>query len=92
MNIEFDELQRQLKEAERAVEALGGAFGSLEINTSDPQDVKRAIAQMEQLVDEKLGKYRKNPFVEPLIEGTKDSFREQIHRSVAEAQRDQQKQ
>jgi hypothetical protein len=87
----FVELERQLKEAQHAAQALHKTLGSLEFNPSDPQDVERAIAEMERLVDEKLGQYLKNPFIEPMIEATKESFRKQIRRSVEEAQRDQQK-
>jgi hypothetical protein len=80
-----------LKEAVRAAQALHGTVGSLEFNPSDPQAVKRAIAQMERLVDEKLGQNRLNPFIETLADATKESLRQEIHRLVAEAQRDQQK-
>jgi hypothetical protein len=83
MNIElsgFGELERQLKEAERAGEALQGTLVTLKFNPSDPSDVERAITQAERLIDVKLAPYGSNPFVAPLVEEMKKLYRDETRK------------
>ncbi len=74
----FDKLQRQLKEAQRALNPLEGTIGTLKFNPNDSQSVKGAIRQMETAINSKIASYRNNPLVSQLAEGLKDKFRKMI--------------
>jgi hypothetical protein len=82
----FDDLERQLREAERELQELNGEImGGLKFDPTSPDDVNREIKAMEQMVDRTLGPYRSNRFICPLIAETKKSLREQILKHVATA-------
>ncbi len=86
MKIEgFDDLAKQLEEAQKATEALGGELGTIKFNAADPQDVQRAIKEAERIVDARLARYRNNPFVQQLAEGTKEAFRQTIQGAARKA-------
>lgn len=81
----LDSLQRTLSEAQRALEAVSGELGTLTFNPEDPGSVEAAIAESEQLVDERLGKYANNSIIAPLIVQIKQSFRAAVIEKAAEA-------
>ena len=63
MNINItglDQLQRQLEEAQRALNSLDGTIDTLKFNPNDPQSVQAAIQQMEAAIDSKIAPYRNN--------------------------------
>ena len=80
----FDELQKNLAEAQRAMESLNGELTTLHIDPDNPQS---AIAEMEGAVDAKLAPYQGNSIVEKFAEVTKEHFRKGILERAEEAKR-----
>jgi len=74
----LDKLQRQLKEAQRAMESLNGTITTLRFNPDDPNSVQEAIRQMEAAVDAKVAPYGHNPLVSKLAQMAKENFRKGI--------------
>lgn len=74
----LDTLQRQLEEAQRALNSLDGTIDTLKFNPNDPQSVQAAIRQMEAAIDSKIAPYRNNPLVSQVAQGLKDQYREMI--------------
>ena len=46
----FKDLQKTLRDAQRALKALDGTIGTLEFDPTDPSSVKDAIGTMERMV------------------------------------------
>lgn len=84
----LDKLQRELKQASEALDAIGGDVAAIKFTPSDPASIERAIADMEQAVDGKLSPYRNNDLVSSLAEQMKTTYRDQIleRASIARAQ------
>lgn len=74
----FDKLQRQLKEAQRALEAIDGNLTQVSFDPDDPASIDAAIQQVNDAIDERVSQYASNPFVAPLIEQAKEHFRQVI--------------
>ncbi len=83
----FDDLSKHLEEAQRAAESLDGELCALQFNPADPNDVRRAIQEMERAVGARFLPYKNNPFIQPFIEASKQNFREQIEQKAEEARR-----
>jgi hypothetical protein len=83
----FDELQRSLEDAEVALKALRGRLGEIRCNPEDPKDVRRAVADMERLVDSRITRYRDNPLVAQVLEAMKSNYRERILQQVEEVRK-----
>lgn len=81
----IDELQKQLREVERASEALNGSY-DVHFDANDPASIENAIQEACSMVDERSSGYATNPMVSPLIEHMKENLRQQILDS-AEQQR-----
>ena len=81
----FDKLQRQLKEAQKALSEVDGKLGEVHFNSEDPASIDGAIKEMERILDERVGRYASNPIVAPLIEGAKESYRQAILEKAAAA-------
>lgn len=81
----LDKLQRELKEAQRALAELDGQLGKVSFNPHDPASIENAIQGVCAMVDERAGSYASNPIVGPLIEQMKESYREAIIQKAAEA-------
>ncbi len=81
----FDDLSKQLEEAQKAAQALDGEIGTLRFNPADPQDVQRAIKEMERIVDARFAPCRSNPLVQPFADATKETFRKHILEQAREA-------
>lgn len=81
----IDKLQKQLKEVEKATEALNGSY-DVRFDANDPASIENAIQEAYSLVDERASGYATNPMVSPLIEHMKENLRQQILDS-AEQQR-----
>ncbi|MBB6118056.1 hypothetical protein F4826_005038 [Rahnella inusitata] len=75
--IGIDKLQKQLKEAEKATEALNGSY-DIRFDANDPASIENAIQEAYSLVDERASGYATNPMVNPLIEHMKENLRQQI--------------
>ena len=87
VNFNFDDMERAISEAERAAQELQSGLTGLKFNAADDADVKRAIAEMKQIVEQKLGPYRSNGIIEPLIDATKETLRREILKQASEARR-----
>ncbi|WP_022976805.1 hypothetical protein [Nevskia ramosa] len=74
----LDKLQRELKDAQAAMSSLDGTIATLKFDPEDPASVQAAIRQMESAIDSKVGRFRQNPIVGPLIVATKKQFRDRI--------------
>ena len=81
----LDDLSKQLKEAENALSGLDGELGSVNFDPNDPASIDAAIAAMETMIDERLGRHLSNPIAGQLAEGMKQQYREAILERAAEA-------
>jgi hypothetical protein len=80
----LDELQKQLKEAERALSELDGELAVVNFDSNDASSIEAAIQSVYRVVDERAGEYASNPIVGPLIEQVKEQYRESILQKAAE--------
>ncbi|HEY0329903.1 MAG TPA: hypothetical protein VGC77_12480 [Rhodopseudomonas sp.] len=74
----FDNLQRQLDEAQRAFKSLDGQLATVHFDPENTESINAAIQTMESAIDGKVAPYRNNPFVAPLIPKMKAKYREPI--------------
>lgn len=74
----LDKLQRDLRDAQQALEGLDGDLCTLRFDPHDPASIEAAIAEMEQTIDARVGRFAGNPIVAPLVAGAKDHFRQTI--------------
>ncbi|MBE5221342.1 MULTISPECIES: hypothetical protein [Pectobacterium] len=81
----LDKLQKDLKEAERALGELDGELGIINFNPNDPSSIEAALQSVEQMIDERIGKYSSNPIIGPLADDMKERYRESILQKAAEA-------
>jgi hypothetical protein len=81
----FDKLQKELAAAQEAFADLNGNLTSIEYDPADPASIEAAIHKVDQMIDERIGRYADNPFVAPLIEKSKEHFREVIIQKAAVA-------
>lgn len=81
----LEKLQRQLAEAQKALENIDGEFGSVTFNPHDPGSIEAAMAQIDAMIDEKLGAYSSNSLIGPLSEQMKALYREQLLERAAAA-------
>ena len=65
-------LQRDLKEAARAMRSLDGNIANLSV---DPNNPNAAIREMELAIDRKVAPYTGNALVSQLVRDTKKKFR-----------------
>jgi hypothetical protein len=71
----FDNLQRQLEDAQRAFKAPDGQLATVRFDPDNPESIDAAIRTMESAIDDKVAPYRNNPFVAPLIPEMKAKYR-----------------
>lgn len=83
----LDKLQRDLKNAWRALGSLDGNIATLKFSPDDPRSVDAAIRDMERSIDRKVAPYRGNAIVENLSAQMKASYRQQIKQMAADAKR-----
>lgn len=81
----LDKLQRELKDAERALEGLDGELTTVRFDPDDPVSIEGAVCQVEQVIDERLGSYAGNSIVGPLIGELKEKYRRAIIERAAAA-------
>lgn len=74
----LDKLQRDLRDAQQALESLDGELCMLRFDPHDPASIEAAIAEMEQSIDARVERFEGNPIVAPLVAGAKDHFRQAI--------------
>lgn len=81
----LDKLEKQLKDAQRAFQALDGEITTVHSDPNEPASIFAAISQMENAIDNIAGGYRSNPFVQNMSEQLKEAYSEQIHERAAQA-------
>lgn len=81
----LDKLQKNLKEAERALSELDGELGVVNFNPNDPASIEAAIQSVNRMVDERIGEFSTNPIIGPLADQMKEKYRESIIQKAAEA-------
>lgn len=81
----FEKLGRELEDAQKALAELDGDLGSVNFSPDDPESIEAAIQSMEQIIDEKVGRYAGNSIIGPLAEETKAHFRQAILDKAAAA-------
>lgn len=81
----LDKIQKDLKDAQRALNELDGELGVVNFDPNDPASIESAIHSVNRMIDERLGKYSSNPIVAPLAEQMKEKYREGILEKAAEA-------
>ena len=81
----LDKLQKNLKDAERALSESDGELGVVNFDPNDPASIEGAIQSVNRMIDERLGEYSSNPIVGPLAEQMKEKYRESILEKAAAA-------
>ena len=81
----LDKIQKELKDAQRALKELDGNLGSVQFDPNDPESIEAAIRKINQTVDERVGQYSSNSIIGPLAEQMKEAYRERLLQSAAEA-------
>ena len=79
----LDQLQRQLQEAQNALQEIDGEIGIVSFEPNDPGSIEAAINTINKLIDERIGNYSSNPFISPIIDGMKRQYRESILEKAA---------
>jgi hypothetical protein len=74
----LNELQRNLKELQLALESLNGTIAEIPINPNDPASVRKAVKEMEAAVDRKVAPYGNNKMVSVVIGAAKDEYRKAL--------------
>ena len=81
----LDALQKQLSDAQKALEALDGEIGSVRFDPHDPASIEAAIHQVEALIDARVEPYSPNPFISGLVEAMKEQYRAGLIDRAAQA-------
>jgi hypothetical protein len=79
----FDQLQRQLAEAQDALSKMNGEIGKLRFDPADPGAVEAAVQTLERMVDDAAGRYASNPIVIPFVAKSKEAFAAAIRAKAA---------
>lgn len=81
----LDKLQKDLKNAEQALNELDGELGVVNFDPHDPASIEAAIQSVSQIIDNRIEPYASSPIVDSLTEQMKESYRETILQKAAEA-------
>ncbi|SIN89529.1 hypothetical protein [Salinivibrio sp. ES.052] len=81
----LDKLQKELKQAEQALNELDGELGVVNFDPHEPTSIEAAIQSVIRMIDNRVEPYVDNPIVESLAEQMKESYRENILQKAAEA-------
>jgi hypothetical protein len=81
----LDKLQKDLKEAEQALNELDGELGVVKFDPRDPASIEAAIHSVNLMIDNRIEPYANSPIVRSLAEQMKESYRENILQKAAEA-------
>jgi hypothetical protein len=85
MPIKLNGMSEVTRNIEQLKEALDGAFAGLSFDPLNPQDVERAIREIEQKVDLKMASYISTPGVPEIAAGLKEEYRKAIYQKAEEA-------
>ncbi|MBD8472492.1 hypothetical protein IFT98_20025 [Pseudomonas sp. CFBP 8770] len=78
------QLQRDLKDAEVALNELSGKLCTVNFDPYDPGSIEQAIQLVHKTIDDRVGGYESNPVIRPLIEEMKEYYRTHILNEAAE--------
>lgn len=81
----LDDLNKQLIDAQNALEALNGELGTVNFDPDDPASIEGAIQSVEAIIDDRILQYASNPIIAQLAEEMKEKYREAIIDRAAEA-------
>lgn len=81
----LDKLQKELKQAEQALNELDGELGVVNFDPHEPVSIEAAIQSVHRMIDNRVEPCVDNPIVESLAEQMKESYRENILQKAAEA-------
>lgn len=81
----IDKLQKDLKEAEQALNELDGELGVVNFDPHDPASIEVAVQSVMRMIDSRIEPYTDSPVVELLADQMKESYRENILQKAAEA-------
>ena len=79
----MSEVTRNMDALKRALDA---AFNGLSFDPKEPQEVERAIREIEMKVDMKFAPYVSTPGVREIATGLKDEYRKAINEKASAAQ------
>jgi len=79
------DLAKQLDDAQKALKELDGQLGIVQFDPHDPSSIEAAIAEIEQIIDTRAGRYTSNAIIESLIAGMKEQYRQGMLDRAAEA-------
>jgi len=82
----FNEIQRDLQDAQAALASLNGPIAEIPINPSDPESVQQAIRKMEEAVDRKVAPYGNNRLVAAVVTAAKDEYRKALLKRFGSSQ------
>lgn len=80
----LESIQKELTEAQSALESLDGELGSVKFDPEDPGSIEAAISSMEKIIDDRIGEYTSNSIIGPMAEEMKEKYREAIIAKAAE--------
>lgn len=81
----FDEMQKTIRELQKAVSELDGELGSVQFDPNDPQSIELAIQSAFRAIDARVANYSRNEVVSGLVTDLKEDVRAKIldHASAA---------
>ena len=88
MPIKLDGMSEVTRNIEQLKKTLDGAFAGLSFDPQKPQDVERAIREMQQKVDLKMAPYFSNPGVSEIAAALKGEYRKTILQKAEEARKE----
>jgi hypothetical protein len=89
MPIKLDGMSEVTRNMEQLKRALDGAFTGLSFDPLKPQEMERAIREIEMKVDMKFAPYISSPGVREIVSDLKEEYRKAIQQKAAEAQKPQ---
>lgn len=81
----LDKLQKNLKDASRALSDLDGELGVISFDPNDPVSIEVALQSVEQMVDERVGRYSQNPIARSVAKKMKEKYRKMILQKASES-------
>lgn len=81
----LDKLQKELKQAQQALNELDGELCVVNFDPNDPASIEAAIQSVIRLIDSRVEPFANNPIVRSLADQMKESYRENILQKAAEA-------
>jgi hypothetical protein len=88
MPIKLDGMSEVTRNMEQLKQALDGAFAGLSFDPLNPQDVARAIREIEQKIDLKMAPYIFSPGAREIAAGLKEEYRKAILQKAEQARKE----